>query len=172
MEDTNLSSTTNLPNTIELSGTSRPEFKIVTDNQRFYRAYNNVTLHLDVKVKDALKRMAFEQETTVSALVSEALAAWMTWLYKARMAEELEEDQVKTEEELKAAQKLLNKMVLSRKIRKRNRALKLQQIRKTQRPADWEERRGRPKGSRNSDLGTGPDGKKMTTRYLPGGLIG
>ena len=116
--------------------------------------------------------MAFNQETTLSALVSEALAAWMTWLYKAQMAEELEKDKALTEEEFSAANDLLDKLVMKRKIRKRNRALKLQQIRKTQRPADWEERRGRPKGSRNSDLGTGPDGKKMTTRYLPGGLIG
>jgi len=169
METTSLSSTTN---TAELSGTGKPEFKIITDNQRFYRAYNNVTLHLDVKVKNALKRMAFNQETTLSALVSEALAAWMTWLYKAQMAEELEKDKALTEEEFSAANDLLDKLVMKRKIRKRNRALKLQQIRKTQRPADWEERRGRPKGSRNSDLGTGPDGKKMTTRYLPGGLIG
>ena len=70
-------------------------------------AYFNVCLHLDKSLSTSLKIMAIREQTTVSKLASEAIAAWMKWLAKAERDEAVGEEKEAAERRFREAADLL-----------------------------------------------------------------
>ena len=118
----------NIPETIEADN-HIPETNRIINNvpetikPKYYGQgkYNNVTLRLDPQLFQSIKFMAVREHTTIVSLVSEAIATWIKWLRKAARQEAVMEEAEKTAEELKEATKILNAILLERKLTRRAR---------------------------------------------------
>ena len=107
--------TNNVPETTEMDN--------VPETTKYYGQgkYDNVTFRFDPQLFRVIKIMAVKENTTIVSLVSEAVATWIKWLRKAEHQEAVLEEAEKTAEELKEATRILDAILLERKVRRRAR---------------------------------------------------
>ena len=104
--------TTHIPETTKEIGELKAQRKL---------HYNNVTFRFNSALFQEIKLMAVKENTTIISLVNEAVSTWIKWLRKAEHEEAIMEEAEKTKEELKRAEKILDEILLERKVNGRAR---------------------------------------------------
>ena len=108
----NVSETDNSNNVSESSSNASSK---VSECHKYWRKYNNVTLHLDPRVWRVMKKMAGKEDCTVSSVVNEALMSWVKWIYQVQVEEGLVEEKERIEGELREAEDLIASIKQERK---------------------------------------------------------
>jgi hypothetical protein len=113
--------TDNIPGTAKKES-NEMDYNIPGTEETFRRSA--ITLYMDERVMTKLRFMAYRENTTITSLISEALATYLKWMKKAELEEQAIEKAEKTKQELEEAGLLLDVIIRERKLRSKQKRAK------------------------------------------------
>jgi hypothetical protein len=95
----------------------------IPDTEETFRRAS-ITIYMDERVMTKMRFMAYRENTTITSLISEALATYLKWMKKAELEEKAMDKAEKTKQELEEAGLLLDVIIRERKLRSKQKRAK------------------------------------------------